>query len=82
MGLAPYGNSSPTACEYIQKIKSQLIDIREDGSFLLNMDYFDYATGLTMTNSQAWEKLLAYLPVSRKVRYRRLTLIWLMLYKM
>lgn len=62
MGLAPYGNSSPTACEYIQKIKSQLIDIREDGSFLLNMDYFDYATGLTMTNSQAWEKLFSVPP--------------------
>lgn len=62
MGLAPYGNSSPTACKYIQKIKSQLIDIREDGSFLLNMDYFNYATGLTMTNSQAWEKLFGVPP--------------------
>jgi carbamoyltransferase len=45
MGLAPYG--SP---KYIKKIKN-LIDIKEDGSFSLDLKYFDFATGLKMTNS-------------------------------
>jgi carbamoyltransferase len=44
MGLAPYGNPS-----YENKIK-ELIDIKEDGTFRLNQKYFNYATGLTMTN--------------------------------
>lgn len=47
MGLAPYGE--PT---YAATIKDNLIDIKEDGSFQLNMDYFDYCTGLTMTNAK------------------------------
>ena len=46
MGLAPYG--SP---KYEGLIKNELIDIKEDGSFHLNQKYFNYATGLTMTNS-------------------------------
>ncbi len=45
MGLAPYGE--PT---YVDIIKKNLIDIKEDGTFSLNMSYFSYATGLTMTN--------------------------------
>ena len=45
MGLAPYG--IPKYCDLI---KSQLIDIKDDGSFRLNMKYFDYCTGLSMTN--------------------------------
>jgi carbamoyltransferase len=57
MGLAPYGMPSERVNEYIRKIKTHLIDIREDGSFLLNMDYFRYATGLEMTRDCAWEKL-------------------------
>jgi len=44
MGLAPYG--SP---KYEEKIK-QLVDIKNDGTFRLNQKYFNYATGLTMTN--------------------------------
>ena len=44
MGLAPYGNAI-----YQDKIK-KLIDIKEDGSFRMDQKYFDYATGLTMTN--------------------------------
>lgn len=58
MGLAPYGN--PHAQEtkgMIQKILNEIVDLREDGSFLLNMDYFDYATGLRMCNESSWEKL-------------------------
>ncbi len=45
MGLAPYGIP-----KYVDLIKSQLIDIKNDGSFRLNMNYFDYCTGLSMTN--------------------------------
>ena len=47
MGLAPYG-----APIYEDKIKSNLIDIKEDGSFHLDQSYFNYATGLTMTNDK------------------------------
>ena len=46
MGLAPYGLP-----KYIKKIKN-LIDIKEDGSFSLDLKYFDFATGLKMTNSK------------------------------
>ncbi|MDB2655592.1 carbamoyltransferase [Candidatus Pelagibacter bacterium] len=46
MGLAPYGNPI-----YEDKIH-QLVDIKEDGTFRLNQDYFNYATGLTMTSSK------------------------------
>jgi len=47
MGLAPYG--SPI---YAHLIKDNLIDIKDDGSFRLNMEYFDYCTNLKMTNSK------------------------------
>ena len=45
MGLAPYGEP-----KYKDKIKENLIEIKEDGSFWLNQKYFDYSTGLKMTN--------------------------------
>ena len=58
MGLAPYGTSgSPQVEKWKNQILSELVDLREDGSFLLNMDYFNYATGLTMCADRAWEKL-------------------------
>ena len=47
MGLAPYGEPI-----YAEAIKDNLIDIKEDGSFRLNMEYFGYLDGLTMTNSR------------------------------
>ena len=47
MGLAPYGEP-----KYVDLIKTHLIDIKEDGSFNLDMSYFDYCIGLTMTNSK------------------------------
>lgn len=47
MGLAPYGQP-----RYAEKMKEHLIDIKADGSFRLNLDYFDYCTGLTMTNKR------------------------------
>ena len=45
MGLAPYGEP-----KYADLIRNNLIDIKDDGSFRLNQRYFDYCTGLTMTN--------------------------------
>jgi carbamoyltransferase len=45
MGLAPYGEP-----KYTQLIFDHLIDVKPDGSFRLNLEYFDYCTGLTMTN--------------------------------
>ena len=45
MGLAPYG-----APKYVKLIYDNLLDLRNDGSFRLNMDYFGYVSGLTMTN--------------------------------
>ena len=47
MGLAPYGEP-----KYLDLIKQKLIDIKDDGTFRLNLDYFDYCTGLTMTNAR------------------------------
>ncbi len=55
MGLAPYGNpDSAQTKEYKKKILDEIIDIKEDGSALLNMDYFNFATGLTMCNERKW----------------------------
>ena len=51
MGLAPYGEP-----RYVQKILDELIDLREDGSLRLNMKYFNYCQGLTMTN-RAFDQL-------------------------
>lgn len=45
MGLAPYG-----VPRYVREIRDNLIDLKDDGTFRLNLDYFDYCTGLTMTN--------------------------------
>ena len=47
MGLAPYGEP-----KYVQLILDHLLDLKPDGSFQLNMDYFDYCTGLRMTNGK------------------------------
>ena len=55
MGLAPYGEP-----KFFQIIMDNLIDIKEDGSFRLNQKYFDYATGLTMTNNK-FDKLFGNL---------------------
>ena len=47
MGLAPYG-----VPKYVEAIYEHILDLRDDGSFHLNMDYFDYCAGLTMTNAK------------------------------
>jgi carbamoyltransferase len=58
MGLAPYGEP-----RYVQKIYDELIDLKEDGSFRLNMKYFNYCQGLTMT-SPAFDDLFGGPPRS------------------
>ena len=58
MGLAPYGEP-----KYAQLILDRLVDLKPDGSFHINQKYFDYCTGLTMTN-QEFEKLFGQ-PVRR-----------------
>ncbi len=45
MGLAPYGEP-----KYVQRIYDHLIDLKDDGSLAMNMEFFDYCAGLTMTN--------------------------------
>jgi carbamoyltransferase len=58
MGLAPYGNPEAEQTKRWKKvILEELVDLREDGSLLLNMDYFNYATGLTMCKDGRWESL-------------------------
>ena len=51
MGLAPYGEP-----RYAQAIFDDLIDLKPDGTFRLNLDFFDYCTGLTMTNRRFDER--------------------------
>jgi carbamoyltransferase len=65
MGLAPYGKPI-----YEDKIKNELIDIKEDGSFHLDQSYFNYATGLTMTNKK-FENLFGQ--KVRNPQYEKLT---------
>ena len=60
MGLAPYGEP-----KYANLIKDKLIDIKSDGSFKLSQDYFDYATGLKMTNEK-FHKLFGQNPRDSK----------------
>jgi carbamoyltransferase len=62
MGLAPYGEP-----KYVQKILDELIDLREDGSLRLNMKYFNYAQGLTMTN-RAFDQLFGGPPRKPETR--------------
>ena len=56
MGLAPYGNP-----KYVDIILENLIDLKTDGTFMLDQKYFNYATGLTMTNEN-FDKLFGEKP--------------------
>lgn len=47
MGLAPYGQP-----KYVDRILTEVMDLKEDGSYKLNMQYFNYCQGLTMTNAR------------------------------
>ncbi len=56
MGLAPYGTP-----KYVEKILENLIDLKDDGTFMLDQKYFNYCTGLTMTNKK-FDKLFGQKP--------------------
>ena len=63
MGLAPYGNAnSQQTADFKEKILRELVDIRDDGSVLLNMNYFSYATGLNMVDESKWVQLFGLPP--------------------
>jgi len=62
MGLAPYGEP-----KYVDLILSELIDLKEDGSFKMNMKYFNYCAGLTMTNEK-FHKLFGLPPRKRETK--------------
>lgn len=68
MGLAPYGNPVE-AGRYADIIRKNLIDIRDDGSFRMDMSYFNYCQGLTMTN----EKFDRLMGASARVAESKLT---------
>ena len=61
MGLAPYGNpESSQVLEFVDAIKNSLCTVFPDGSVWLNQKYFNYATGLTMTNDKLWENIFGF----------------------
>jgi len=62
MGLAPYGDP-----KYVDVILNELIDLKEDGSFRLNLKYFNYCAGLTMTNGE-FNKLFGGPPRRRETK--------------
>jgi carbamoyltransferase len=63
MGLAPYGDEScRQTLDFMATIRRELVDIREDGSFALNMRHFRFATGLRMTDNRSWERLFGIPP--------------------
>lgn len=61
MGLSPYGNQkSEDMTRFMGLIKSDLVRFYEDGSLVLNLEYFDYQTGLKMIREEKWEKLFGF----------------------
>ena len=63
MGLAPYGDpESGQTAMFRRKILDYLVDLRQDGSLLLNMKYFNFATGLKMCHEARWTRLLGFPP--------------------
>jgi len=63
MGLAPFGAPCSKRIDvFKQKILSEMVDIRDDGCIFLNMEYFNFATGLKMTNDLRWMRLFGFPP--------------------
>jgi len=61
MGLAPYGiPDSDEVNRFTQIIKTELTDLKDDGSLWLNQKYFNYSTGLRMVKEKKWEKLFGF----------------------
>ena len=75
MGLAPYGTA-----KYSNKILNELVDVKSDGSFRLNQDYFDYCTGLRMVNKN-FEKLFNMPSREPEKKFLNFTWILLLLFK-
>jgi carbamoyltransferase len=75
MGLAPYGNpDSAQTARFRNAITRELVDIKADGSMLLNMPYFDFATGLRMVREDRWEALFG---VPRRAGESELTQVYM-----
>ncbi len=64
MGLAPYGEAGPRTDMFEKKILESLVDLKEDGSLFLNMEYFSFLTELRTTNDTKWEELFGLPPRS------------------
>ncbi len=61
MGLAPYGNpESQQTKDFVDLIKTHLVDIKEDGSIWMNQKYYNYSTGLRMIRRQLWADLFSF----------------------
>lgn len=61
MGLAPYGvPGSKQVAEFVDIIKKNLVEVKDDGSVWLNQEYFNYATGLRMVHEDKWAKLFGF----------------------
>jgi carbamoyltransferase len=61
MGLAPYGDpASARVAEFKQAICRSLIDVKEDGSLWMDQRYFEYAAGMRMVHTRAWERLFGF----------------------
>jgi carbamoyltransferase len=63
MGLAPYGDpASPQTARFHDLILEHLVDVRDDGSLVLNLEYFQFMTGDTMCRNAEWERLFGLPP--------------------
>jgi carbamoyltransferase len=61
MGLAPYGiPGSEEVARFVDIIKKNLVDLKDDGSLFLNQEYFNYAVGLTMVKEEKWKELFGF----------------------
>ncbi len=78
MGLAPYGieNSDETNI-FIDKIKSEIVDIKEDGSIFLNQKYFKYTYGLRMIKEKSLNLYLDLILEKKRKKSHKLIVIWL-----
>ena len=77
MGLAPYGNpQSRQVARYKDLILEKLVDLKEDGSLLLNMAYFDFPVGSRMCKDAEWKLCSVFAGVNRKANSRSPIWIW------
>lgn len=61
MGLAPYGDRNGAEVNRLATLlKAEVVTLYDDGSLFLNQDFFNYATGLTMTRDHRWQRLLGF----------------------